>query len=206
MIMLNLGLFVLSAVALLGSPGPGIAALVAIGKTEGLARGLRYFSGLQVGLAVAAAAVAAGLLSVVTAVPGLAQTLTLASAIYLVWLAWKIASGPVGAAVAQTRIVSTFSAGALLGLCNPKAYPAFASLFAMPAIIAGSHASDTVLKWSLIVLVIISVDLAWLAIGVRLRYFRLSPMSERAFNITLGVLILVAVLLVSLPRNHALGT
>lgn len=203
MSVLNLGLFVLSALALLGSPGPGIAALLAIGKTEGLARGLRYFSGLLLGLAIAAAATAGGLLSVVTAVPGLGQLLSLLSALYLVWLAWKIATGPVGESAPGARITSTFAAGALLGLCNPKAYPAFASLFAMPAILSVSHASDALLKWCLTVLVIVLVDLVWLALGVRLRRFGLSPKSERALNITLGVLVLVAVVLVSLPHDVA---
>jgi threonine/homoserine/homoserine lactone efflux protein len=201
MSMLNMGLFVLSAVALLGSPGPGIASLVAIGKTEGLASGLRFFGGLQIGLALVAAATAAGLLSLLTAVPGLAQIMSIVSAVYLIWLAWKIASAPVGEAMATTRVVSTFASGALLGLCNPKAYLAFASLFAMPAIIAGSRPSDSALKWALIVAVIIIVDLAWLAVGVRLRHLGLSPASERAINISLGLLILLAVVLVMLPGH-----
>lgn len=195
---LTLGPFLFSAVALLGSPGPGIASLVAIGKTEGMARGLRYFGGLQIGLAIAAVATAGGLLSVVTAVPGLARALSIASAIYLVGLAYLIASGPVGETIAQTRVKSTFAAGALLGLGNPKAYLAFASLFAMPAIIPGSRPGDVALKWSLIVMVIVAVDLAWLAIGARLRHFGLSPASERTINIALGLLILIAVALASL--------
>jgi threonine/homoserine/homoserine lactone efflux protein len=197
MVILNMALFVLSAFALLGSPGPGIAALVAIGKSEGMASGLRYFSGLQLGLAIAAAATAGGLFSLVTAVPGLAQTISIVSAIYLAWLAWKIASAPVGETMLPKRVTSTFSAGALLGLGNPKAYPAFASLFAMPAIVPSSHPSDTALKWGLIVLVIVIVDLAWLAVGVRLRSFGLAPHSERAVNIALGLAIIVAVLLVA---------
>ena len=141
----------------------------------------------------------------VTAVPGLAQAMSIVSAIYLVWLAWTIASGPIGEMALQRRVVSTFAAGALLGLSNPKAYLAFASLFAMPAIIPGNHPSDTAFKWSLIVLVIIIVDLAWLAMSARLRHFGFSPVSERAINIALGLLILFSVLLVSLPPGATNG-
>ena len=46
--------FLLSAVALLGSPGPGIAALVAVGRADGLQGGLRFYGGMQIGLAAAA--------------------------------------------------------------------------------------------------------------------------------------------------------
>lgn len=40
--LLNLTLFSLAAVVLLGSPGPGIAALVAVGKERGFLQGLRF--------------------------------------------------------------------------------------------------------------------------------------------------------------------
>lgn len=197
----NLGLFVLSALALLGSPGPGIAALLAICKTEGLASGLRYFGGLLLGLSIAAATTAGGLLSAVTAVPVLAQLLSWLAALYLVWLAWKIASSPVGDATPDRRVTSTFFSGAVLGLSNPKAYPAFASLFAMPAIVPASHVEDALVKWFATVLVIVFVDLVWLGLGVRLRQFNLSPRRERALNISLGLLVLATVALMSLPHG-----
>jgi hypothetical protein len=41
----NTGLFTLGAIMLLGSPGPAIAALLAIGKDRGFAGSLRFFWG-----------------------------------------------------------------------------------------------------------------------------------------------------------------
>ena len=55
--------FVLAAAALLGSPGPGIAALVAVGRSRGVIGGLRYFGAMQLGLAIAAGLTAAGLVA-----------------------------------------------------------------------------------------------------------------------------------------------
>ena len=46
--------FTLAATALLGSPGPGIAALIAVGRSRGAIGGLRYFGSMQLGLALAA--------------------------------------------------------------------------------------------------------------------------------------------------------
>ena len=60
--------FLASATALLGSPGPGIAALLAVGRVEGWG-GLRFYTGLQLGLAIAFGATAVGLLSLLETVP-----------------------------------------------------------------------------------------------------------------------------------------
>lgn len=41
---LAIWLFALAAIMLLGSPGPGIAALVSVGKDRGFVGGLRFYS------------------------------------------------------------------------------------------------------------------------------------------------------------------
>jgi threonine/homoserine/homoserine lactone efflux protein len=192
---LALSLFVVSAVALLGSPGPGIAALLAVGRAEGLSRGLTYFTGLQVGLAIASALSAAGLFSLIGLVPGAMQVMAIASALYLLWLAWKIASAPVGVAGRAASITSSATSGFILGISNPKAYIAFVSLFASQAIVHASTTGDLLLKWIAITMVILVVDILWLLIGVGLGRARLSPGLERAFNILLGAMIVGATLL-----------
>jgi hypothetical protein len=60
-------LFILAATGLLGSPGPAIAALLAIGKTDGFVGSLKFFTGLQLGLGLAAAVSAGGLVAVLLA-------------------------------------------------------------------------------------------------------------------------------------------
>jgi threonine/homoserine/homoserine lactone efflux protein len=189
---LALGLFVVSAVALLGSPGPGIAALLAVGRTEGLGRSLNYFTGLQFGLAIASGACAAGLFSLIGLVPGAMHVMAIGSAIYLMWLAWKIASAPVGRARHAGSIATSATSGFILGISNPKAYIAFVSLFASQTIVSASTTGDMLLKWIAITIVILAVDILWLLIGVGLGRARLSPGWERAFNILLGAMIVGA--------------
>jgi len=187
-------LFLLSALALLGTPGPGIAALLAIGKMHGFFGSLRFFAGLQAGLAIAAVLCASGLLSVLSAVPGLTGLLTLAAVIYLGWLAWSIAMSPVAAATQTGDAVATFTAGLLLGISNPKAYLGFMTLFASQTLIAGSHAADALFKWLLTVAVILVVDIAWLYAGARLGRISLSARTERYINVALGMTILAVAL------------
>jgi threonine/homoserine/homoserine lactone efflux protein len=188
------GLFLLSAFALLGSPGPGIAALVAIGRLRGFAGGLRFFLGLQLGLAAAAAVSAAGLASLVGALPGMTQLLMIAACVYLLWLAWAIATSPIGESVHCRGVNATFGAGLALGLSNPKAYLAFVTLFASQTIWLAGSRGDAALKWALTVAVIVIVDIVWLYAGARLARISLSVRGERTVNVALGLAILVVAL------------
>jgi threonine/homoserine/homoserine lactone efflux protein len=184
-------LFLASATALLGSPGPGIAALLAIGRVEGWG-GLRFYAGLQVGLAIAFGATAAGLLSLLEAIPFALRTMTLASIAYLIYLAYQIATAPVGSTLRCTQARSSAMSGFLLGIANPKAYIAFASLLASQTLVAHDLQADALLKWIICVIVAIVVDMIWLYVGVKLQRAALRPVTERLLNFTLAATILVA--------------
>jgi threonine/homoserine/homoserine lactone efflux protein len=189
-----IGLFLLAAVALLGSPGPGIAALLAVTRGGGLRAGLRYYAGLQVGLALAAAISAAGLFSLLAAFPVLLKAASVAAVLYLVWLAWKIGSAPVSASGSSTGASASPVGGFFLGITNPKAYLAFASLMASTTLIGSGASADAALKWLLIVAVILVVDMAWVLLGAVLHRAVLPPRIERAMNIVFAAAILAAAL------------
>ena len=184
-------LFIASATALLGSPGPGIAALLAVGRAEGWGV-LRFFAGLQVGLALAFGATALGVLSFLKAVPFAARAMALASAGYLIVLAYRIATGPVGSTTQSPQTRSSATSGFMLGIANPKAYVACASLLASQTLVEHDLRVDVLLKWLLCVMVAIIVDIAWMAVGVRLQRAGLRPRSERILNITLAATIIMA--------------
>jgi threonine/homoserine/homoserine lactone efflux protein len=183
-------LFLASAIALLGSPGPGIAALLAVGRVEGWGA-LRFYAGLQLGLAMAFGATALGLLTLLEAVPFAVKAMTLVSAGYLIYLAYQIATVPIGSPPQGARRRSSPMSGFVLGIANPKAYLAFASLLASQTLDEHDRQIDVLLKWSICVMVAIIVDLAWLFVGVRLRRAALRPLAERLLNLTLGSTILL---------------
>jgi len=182
--------FTLAAVALLGSPGPAIAALLAIGRAQGFRASLPFFLALQVGLAMAAGLSAAGLVSVFAAVPAIERALMLVALAYLVWLAWKVGSAPVGRPEVSTA--GSLGQGFMLGIANPKAYLAFASLIASFAILPRGSLGDGLAKWAILVAVMITVDIAWLAAGAALGGLKLSPRAERAMNLVMAGAILAA--------------
>lgn len=193
----NTGLFILAAVMLLGSPGPAIAALIAIGKDRGFVRSLRFFLGLQIGLALGATVSAAGLASILLAIPFAITVMNLAATLYLVWLAYAIATAPLtgGPDEGKCAVSSSTSGGFLLGATNPKAYLAFMSLMASYAIAPKHPPIDASLKWFLCVVVMIVVDLIWLWLGAVLGMARLTPMAERTMNMTMEATILLTAVL-----------
>ena len=184
-------LFMASAVALLGSPGPGIAALLALGRVEGW-RTLRFYAGLQLGLAIAFGATAIGLLTLLQAIPFALRTMMLASAAYLIYLAYQIATAPVGLAPQSTQARSSLLSGFVLGIANPKAYIAFASLLASQTLVEHDHQIDALLKWTICVIVAIVVDIVWLYVGVKLQRAALPPRTERVLNFILAATIVLA--------------
>ena len=185
--------FVLAAVALLGSPGPGIAALVAVGREKGVVRGLPFYGSLQLGLAIAAGLSAAGLASALEAAPTLGLILSVLATAYLLWLAWSIASAPLhDEAIGQSQARSpSAGTGFLLGVANPKAYVAFASLMGSFTLLA-DRLANAVTKWTICVAVMLIVDLAWMWAGAQLGSIKMSARSERLMNIAMGLAIVAA--------------
>ena len=125
-------LFVTSAIALLGSPGPAIAALIAVGKRVGWSGGFRYYLGLQVGLATAASISAAGLITILNISPAISHTLAILATCYLLYLAYAIGSAPVGGAAARRPRSFSPAAAAILGLTNPKGVSCFCLFYSRP--------------------------------------------------------------------------
>ncbi|HEY8380724.1 MAG TPA: LysE family transporter [Microvirga sp.] len=193
----GMALFTLAAVVLLGSPGPAIAALVAVGRTEGIMRGLRFYGGLQVGLAAAAAFSAAGLFSLVQSIPAATVVMSTVATIYLLYLAYKIATSPVGNGTDVSGAVpaSTALGGFLLGVTNPKAYVAFASLMASYSVVRSDGPADATAKWLLCVIVMIVVDLAWLWLGAIVQKAKLSAGAERLLNVAMGGTIVITAII-----------
>lgn len=190
--------FVLAAAALLGSPGPGIAALAAVGRARGLSKGLPYLAAMQAGLALAAGLSAAGLATLMTSVPWIRSVLTFLFTAYLVWLAWSVASAPVGDKAGDAGRSERFplSGAFLLGVANPKAYLAFAALFGSFAVTEPAQGwQDTLIKWGLVLAVTVVVDLAWLLFGAAIGRVDVVPGLERVLNIAMGAVLLTACIL-----------
>lgn len=109
------------------TPGPNNTMLLASGVNYGFSRTLPHILGVVIGYAIMFTALALGLGSLFVANPHLFEALRIASAVYLGWLAWKIATAARqhhareadGSAEGNGRPL-TFLQAALFQWINPK--------------------------------------------------------------------------------------
>ena len=116
-------LFVLACIALAMTPGPNQLYLVSRTLAQGRAAGLVSLAGTASGLAFHIAAAALGLSAVLAAVPAAYDTLRIAGAVYLLFLAWQAWRAPDAQAPGAPAVVprgALFRDGALIGILNPK--------------------------------------------------------------------------------------
>ena len=187
----NLAAFVIAAFALTGSPGPATLGLSAAAAAFGMRRSLMLMTGTIVGVLLVFAAAAAGLTSLILAQPLLGPLVKGASALYMLWLAWSIATAPPLSNSASENAPS-FWGGMLLGVGNPKAYAAMAAL-SSGFVLAAAPISDALLKAGILLAVMIVVDLAWLLAGSALARTMRNPTWSRAINIVFAVALLASV-------------
>ncbi|TIX69495.1 MAG: LysE family translocator, partial [Mesorhizobium sp.] len=82
---------VFAATVVMGSPGPATISVTAIGAAFGLRHSLRYTSGIILGTTMVLLVVASGVMAIFALLPGMAPVLAIASAAYILYLAYRIA-------------------------------------------------------------------------------------------------------------------
>jgi threonine/homoserine/homoserine lactone efflux protein len=185
--------FLLASIALAGSPGPATLSLAAAGAAFGARRVVGYFIGIVVGMIAVMAITASGLVGLLLAVPGATPLVTVAAALYFVWLAWLIATAPPLTEKAGRREPPSFVGGLALSLINPKGYAAMAALFSGFALLGDRIALDIALKIALLTVLITAVNIAWLMSGALLTRFFREPRSNRLINLVFALLLLASV-------------
>ena len=88
------GTLLLTSLAIMGSPGPATISLIAAGSAYGVRRSAGYLTGIIAGTTAVLIAVATGITAALLAVPALGAVLIAASAAYIMWLAYHIATAP----------------------------------------------------------------------------------------------------------------
>ncbi|WP_369134336.1 LysE family translocator [Modestobacter sp. I12A-02662] len=189
------GPLLVTALAVMGSPGPSTVSLVAAVAAFGTRPALRYAVGLVAGTTAVLVGVATGVTGVLLTVPGAGPVLLAVSAAYVLWLAYRIATAPPLTDRRTTAPPPTLGAGALLGAGNPKAWVAIAAVYAgSPR--AGDPTTDAVGTIALLTGVIVVVHAAWLAAGIPFAALLRRPRLSRVVHLTLAAALVASVALV----------
>ena len=191
---LFLALFAFAFVASI-TPGPNNLMLMASGTNFGLKRTLPHMAGITIGFALMIVLVGLGLTQVFDAYPVTLMVLKGVSAVYLVYLAWKIANAaPPPDAAQETEAGKPFSFLQAMAFqwVNPKGWA-----MALTAISAYTLPQHPFLSLAILAAVFAGISLfstsTWAVLGTQVRRFLHSPVRLRVFNVS-AALMLVATL------------
>ena len=137
--------------------------------------------GLWLGTNLVSLAVISGLAAFILADPTIRTILLFASALYLGYLALRIALA--GAKIAFVQMEAPgFRTGVTLQLINPKAYAVNTALFSSFAFYPQSYAVETGIKLVITNLIWVVLHALWLAAGVKVNSLNLQPRTQRVIN------------------------
>ncbi|MFK8029624.1 MAG: LysE family translocator [Gammaproteobacteria bacterium] len=172
------------------TPGPNNLMLMASGANFGLKRTLPHMLGVALGFVFMLLVVGAGLISVFARFPIIYTLMKIISALFLLYLAWKIATAaPVEATAAKGKPF-TFLQAALFQWVNPKAWA-----MALSAISIYSP-DQRLIQVTLIALAFGVVNIpcvsTWVLAGQKLQRWLNNPVRLRVFNIFMAVLLVAS--------------
>jgi threonine/homoserine/homoserine lactone efflux protein len=175
------------------TPGPNNIMLTASGVNFGFTRTIPHMAGVSIGMLVLLGACAAGLGVVFRAAPALHVALKFVGGVYMLWLAWKVASAKPGTEdsglLAQPM---TFVQAAAFQWVNPKAVVAAISAVAL-YMRPGHEAYDFTVMLVVWAVITVLAVLTWTGFGIALRRLLRNPTHARVFNIAMGLLLAASI-------------
>jgi threonine/homoserine/homoserine lactone efflux protein len=171
----SVGALLLTALPIMGSPGPVTISLTAAGSAYGMRRSLGYLLGSIVGTAIV----------LVAAVPAMRPALIAISAAYILWLTCQVATAPPPGAQTEPAAAPSLAGGILLGVANPKAWVAIGAVFASIRL-TDNAATDAAAKIAVLSVMIVVIAAAWLIAGASLAPVLRDPHRARIINTALA--------------------
>lgn len=185
---------ILFFVAGAGTPGPNNTIAMASGAAFGFRRTLPAVAGVNLGFPTMIVLVGIGLGGVLTQWPWVLDVLRPIGVLYLLWLAWRIATGPTDVRARREGKPPGFVQMAMFQFVNPKAWT-----LAVAALSAYTGFWDSFLTEVLLLAAIALVfgtpcTIAWAALGVGAGRFISNPLHMRIFNLVMAGLLVVSLI------------
>ena len=188
-------LWALTAFAFVASitPGPNNLMLMTSGVKYGFGRTLPHLVGVVLGFALMIAVVGFGLGVLFERYPQILPVMRVAGALYMVWLALKIAlAKPIGKAEPGGRPIGFFAAAGFQWV-NPKAWAMALGALAAYAGVVDSYAGGVLLIAALCAMIAIPCCIAWTVFGASLSRLLIDPRVARPFNWTMAALLIASI-------------
>lgn len=177
------------------TPGPNNLMLLASGASFGFRKTVPHMLGIVLGIALLLGLMLTGLGQLFISYPASHRLLQIAGVSYLLWLAWKIAAGPVGVTVednAGPEIPSgnplRWWQAAAFQFLNPKAWMMTLAATTGFTLTGEYYLASGLLIMAIFALVGLPSIALWAGFGTSLRVLLSSPPRQRGFNLAMGAL------------------
>jgi threonine/homoserine/homoserine lactone efflux protein len=171
------------------TPGPNNMMLLASGVNFGFRRTVPHMLGIGIGFSMMVLLLGLGLGQVFVRFPVIYTVLKYVGAVYLLWLAWKIAqSAPVNGQGKSKAQPMTFVEAAAFQWINPKAWTMAVSALATYLQPAQPMVSAVIIAAFFGAINLPSVSI-WALFGVGMRRFLNEPRHVRLFNCAMALLL-----------------
>ncbi len=180
------------------TPGPNNIMLTASGVNFGFKRSLPHISGIIIGLPLMVLAVGLGLGQVFTVFPQLHEILKWAGSIYLLFLAWKIATAGKPRQTGRESSPLTFMQAALFQWINPKGW--IMATAALSNFTSGpdNYLTGTLLVTATFLIAALGSTSLWTYFGAIIGRWLNSPTTLLIFNGFMAILIVGSIALLYL--------
>lgn len=179
------------SLAMAGTPGPNNMMVLTSGLNFGFRRTVPHMLGIALGFGVMNTLVGLGLGQVFERFPVVYTVMKIAGALYLLWLAWGIASsGPVEGAEARGAPLSFLQAAAFQWI-NPKAWViavGAVSAYSLPA----NYLVSILIIGAVMAVVTFPCVALWTLFGTAMRSVLSNPKAVRWFNIAMALLLVAS--------------
>lgn len=183
------------AIAASATPGPNVVMIAASGANFGFLRTVPHMLGICIGFPAMLIALGLGLDQIFKTWPQIHEVLKIVGTIYLVYLAWRIATASNADSDGEGGKPLTFLQAALFQWVNPKAWVVGISAIATFTTVGGDSVLETIGIAVIFLLVSAPTVGLWCLFGKAIRRFLSTPSALRAFNATMGVLVAGSVVL-----------
>lgn len=187
--------FIIYAIVSAITPGPNNMMVMASGLNYGFKKTLPHIAGITIGFSLMVFLAGLGLLSILESIPFVYKALHVICAIYLLYLAWKIATAsPLSNDKTTNKKPFTFFQAMAFQWVNPKAI-----VMSMAAITTYvPQTSESTFLFSVLIIAVLFGCVTfpcisiWTMFGTSLRRFLNDPLHYKIFNITMAIALVLS--------------